>query len=206
MKNGASNFGGGKTGPLSPTDLYSLEEYSKLRTEFRKTSMQHKRLRKVHVGPHVTLLFEDRLTMQYQVQEVLRVERIFEEKEIEEELGAYNPLIPTGQNLKATMLIEYEDEEERRRALNRLTDIEDRVWVRIADGDQVYAIADEDMERERGEKTSSVHFLRFEFSTDACTAAKAGASIAVGVDHDNYRYANDPVDDKIRAALVRDFA
>jgi len=192
------------TGSLTPSDLYSLEDYAKMRPEFRQKSMAHKRARTVHVGPHVTLLFEDRLTMQYQVQEVLRVEKIFEQDDILEELSAYNPLIPDGSNWKATMLIEYEDEQERRRELNRLTDIEDRVWVRVGDADRVFAIADEDMERERGEKTSSVHFLRFELTDAMVEQAKAGAALAVGVDHANYSYANEPVSDAARTALVAD--
>ncbi len=191
---------------LVPDDLMSLEQYSKARAEFRKKSMAHKRLRTIHVGPHVTLLFEDRLTMQYQVQEVLRVEKIFEQADILEELSAYNPLIPDGSNWKATMLIEYEDEQERRRELNRLTDIEDRVWVQVGELDQVFAIADEDMERERGEKTSSVHFLRFELTAEMVTQAKAGAAISTGISHPNYDYSSQPVDDSARAALVADLA
>lgn len=189
---------------LTPDDLMSLEDYSQARVEFRKKSISHKRLRTVHVGPHVTLLFEDRLTMQYQLQEVLRVEKIFEQADITEELSAYNPLIPDGSNWKATMLIEYEDEQERRRELNRLTDIEDKVWVQVADGNRVYAIADEDMERERGEKTSSVHFLRFELDAEMVQEAKSGAAISVGVEHPNYEYANQPIGEDARAALLAD--
>lgn len=189
---------------LTPDDLMSLEDYSQARVEFRKKSISHKRLRTVHVGPHVTLLFEDRLTMQYQLQEVLRVEKIFEQADITEELSAYNPLIPDGSNWKATMLIEYEDEQERRRELNRLTDIEDKVWVQVADGHRVYAIADEDMERERGEKTSSVHFLRFELDAEMVQEAKSGAAISVGVEHPNYEYANQPIGEDARAALLAD--
>lgn len=189
---------------LTPDDLMSLEDYSRARAEFRKKSISHKRLRTVHVGPHVTLLFEDRLTMQYQLQEVLRVEKIFEQADITEELSAYNPLIPDGSNWKATMLIEYEDEQERRRELNRLTDIEDKVWVQVADGNRVYAIADEDMERERGEKTSSVHFLRFELDAEMVQEAKSGAAISVGVEHPNYEYANQPIGEDARAALLAD--
>lgn len=191
---------------LIPDDLMSLEQYSKTREDFRKKSMAHKRIRTVHVGPHVTLLFEDRLTMQYQLQEVLRVEKIFEQADILEELAAYNPLIPDGSNWKATMLIEYEDEQERRRELNRLTDIEDVVWVQVGELDKVFAIADEDMERERGEKTSSVHFLRFELSADMVAQAKSGTAISIGIDHANYTYAKKPVEATAAAALVADLS
>jgi len=194
------------SGSLTPEDLISLEDYARMRPEFRQKSIAHKRVRTVHVGPHVTLLFEDRLTMQYQLQEVLRAEKIFEQDEIKEELLAYNPLIPDGSNWKATMLIEYEDEEERRRELNRLTDIEDRTWVQVGDADRVFAIADEDMERERGQKTSSVHFLRFELTSSMVEDAKGGKAIAIGVDHDHYNYANAPVAETARVALVGDLS
>ncbi|MGA7979634.1 MAG: DUF3501 family protein, partial [Chromatiaceae bacterium] len=147
---------------LTRDDLHSLEKYAELRSEFRNRVMAHKKTRQVALGPHITLYFEDRLTMQYQVQEMLRAERIFEAAGIQEELDAYNPLIPDGSNWKATFMVEYEDADERREALSRLIGIEDRVWVRVAGFDKVGAIADEDLEREDETKTSSVHFLRFE--------------------------------------------
>lgn len=189
---------------LRPEDLYSLEHYAESRNAFRAKVLEHKKNRNVAVGSNATLYFEDRLTIQYQIQEMLRVERIFEKKGIEEELAAYNPLIPDGSNLKATFMLEYEDVAERRRQLSRLIGIEDRVWVRIGDGERIFAIADEDMEREDEEKTSSVHFLRFELKPDDVKRAKSGAELAVGIDHPNYLYSADPVPPAVRAALVAD--
>jgi hypothetical protein len=171
---------------LAPQDLFSLETYAQLRAEFRAKVLQHKAHRKLALGEHITLLFEDRLTMHYQVQEMLRAERIFEAAGIQDELDAYNPLIPDGSNWKATMLIEYQDVEERRVALAGLRGVERRVWVRVADFEQVFAIADEDLERENDEKTSAVHFLRFELSPDMCSALKAGADLTAGIDHSDY--------------------
>jgi hypothetical protein len=173
---------------LTRDDLYSLEEYAQVRGDFRAKVMAHKKNRQVSIGAHATLYFEDRLTMQYQVQEMLRVERIFEREGIEEELAAYNPLIPDGSNWKATFMIEYGNEDERRDALARLIGIEDKVWVRVGDQAQVWAIADEDLERTAADKTSSVHFVRFELTPEMVTAAKAGAAIAMGIDHPEYRY------------------
>jgi hypothetical protein len=173
---------------LTRDDLYSLEEYAQVRGDFRAKVMAHKKNRQVSIGAHATLYFEDRLTMQYQVQEMLRVERIFEREGIEEELAAYNPLIPDGSNWKATFMIEYGNEDERRDALARLIGIEDKVWVRVGDQAQVWAIADEDLERTAADKTSSVHFARFELTPEMVTAAKAGAAIAMGIDHPEYRY------------------
>jgi len=171
---------------LTRDDLMSLEVYAERRAEFRAEVIAHKKNRKVALGEHATLYFEDRLTIQYQVQEMLRVERIFEREGIQEELDAYNPLIPDGSNLKATFMIEYPDEAERKQALARLVGIEDRVWVQADGHDRVFAIADEDLERETEEKTSSVHFLRFELTDAMAGALKRGAALNVGVDHANY--------------------
>ena len=189
---------------LRRSDLMSLEEYAVERPEFRRRVMELKRVRVLPVGPHVTLHFENRLTMQYQVQEMLRVERIFEAEGIDEELAAYNPLIPDGSNFKVTMMIEFADPEERAEALAKLLKVEDKVWVRVGDGERVWAIADEDMERDTEEKTSSVHFLRLELTPDMVGAAKAGAAIAVGVEHEAYTYSVDPVNEALRESLVQD--
>jgi hypothetical protein len=189
---------------LTPENLYSLEQYAEVRKDFRSKVLEHKKNRQVRLGPNATLYFEDRLTMQYQVQEMLRIERIFEKKGIEEELEAYNPLIPDGSNWKATFMIEFPDSEERKNALARLIGIERKVWVQVGDNERVWAIANEDLERETEEKTSSVHFLRFELTPDMVTAAKQGAPVQMGVDHDNYRYAVEPIPENCRAALVED--
>lgn len=190
--------------PLTRDDLYSLEQYAEVRGEFRTRVLEHKKHRKVPVGPNATLYFEDRLTIQYQIQEMLRVERIFEKEGIEDELSVYNPLIPDGSNLKATFMLEYDDVDERRWQLTRLIGIEDKVWVRVGDGEPVFAIADEDLDREDEEKTSSVHFLRFELGAGDVRAAKSGAPIAIGIAHDNYSYENDPIPEPVRAALRAD--
>lgn len=190
---------------LTRTDLLSLEAYAEQRKDLRAQVMAHKKNRQIKLGDHVTLIFEDRLTIQYQVQEMLRVERIFEAEAIEDELAAYNPLIPDGSNLKATFLIEYEDVQERKQALAKLVGIEDKVWIRVADFDPVWPIADEDLERETEEKTSSVHFLRFEFTSEMIAAAKEGADLAMGIDHSHYSAVIDPLPQPIRAALVADF-
>lgn len=186
--------------------LMSLETYARERNAFRARVMAHKKHRTVRLGGHLTLQFEDELTVRYQVQEMLRVERIFEEEGIQGELDAYNPLIPEGANWKATMLIEYTDEQERRLRLAQLKGIERRVWVRIGGGERVYAIADEDLERENEEKTSSVHFLRFELDAAARSGLRTGAPLAMGVDHPAYRAVLDPVPAEVREALVRDLA
>lgn len=190
---------------LTRTDLLSLEAYAERRKDLRAQVMAHKKNRQIKLGDHVTLIFEDRLTIQYQVQEMLRVERIFEAEAIEDELAAYNPLIPDGSNLKATFLIEYEDVQERKQALAKLVGIEDKVWIRVADFDPVWPIADEDLERETEEKTSSVHFLRFEFTPEMIAAAKEGADLAMGIDHSHYSAVIDPLPQPIRSALVADF-
>jgi len=189
---------------LKREDLLTLEQYAARRAQFRSEIIAHKRLRQVAVGPNATLCFEDRLTMQYQVQEMLRAERIFEPAGIEDELATYNPLIPDGTNWKATLMIEYPDEDERRAALARLKDVESHVWVRVAGHKSVYAIADEDLDRTNEEKTSSVHFLRFELTSDMIRAAKAGTAIALGIDHDAYRHTLDPVPAAVRESLAAD--
>jgi uncharacterized protein DUF3501 len=189
---------------LTPDSLMTLEAYAKARKEFRARVLAHKKDRIVHLGEHVTLVFEDELTIRYQVQEMLRVEKLFEEEGIQEEIDAYNPLIPDGRNFKATMLLEYEDVEERRVALAALRGIEDRTWIRVEGSQPVYAIADEDLERETEEKTSAVHFLRFELGREMAEALKYGVGLAIGVDHPHYAAKLDPVPPETRAALVKD--
>ncbi len=191
---------------LTRADLMSLELYAEQRPQFRQRLMEHKKNRIVRLGPNASLHFEDRLTMLYQVQEMLRAERIFEAAGIQEELDAYNPLIPDGSNLKATFMLEYEDINERKAALARLKGIEDRIWVKIDGLDHVWAIADEDLDRESQEKTSSVHFLRFEFTPAMIAAARDGAAIGVGVEHEGYCHQTDPVADPIRRSLAGDFS
>ena len=182
--------------------LMTLEAYAKARPEFRRKVLEHKRNRKVALGPHITLLFEDELTVRYQIQEMLRIEKIFEEEGIEHELEAYNPLIPDGRNFKVTMLIEYEDVEVRRRELARLRNVEDRLWVQVEGAPRVYAIADEDLDREDEEKTSAVHFVRFELTDAMAAALRGGAALSVGVDHENYRAEANPLPAAVRDALV----
>jgi hypothetical protein len=183
--------------------LLSLEAYAKERNAFRAKVIEHKKRRSVHLGEHVTLQFEDELTIRYQVQEMLRIERIFEEEGIRHELEAYNPLVPDGGNWKATMLIEYPDAEERRRMLAKLKGIEARTWVQVEGCARVAAIADEDLERENDEKTSSVHFLRFELDAAMREKLHAGAALAIGVDHPQYR-ASLTVPEETRASLMAD--
>lgn len=188
---------------LRPEDLYSLEQYAKLRPEFRSRVMEHKAHRAVHLGEHLTLLFEDRLTMHYQIQEMLRAERLFEPSEIADELNAYNPLIPDGRNWKATMLLEYPDPEERRVQLANLVGIEKQVWVRVEDCDPVLAIADEDLERSTSDKTSAVHFLRFQLSEAMVSALRGGSSLVAGCDHPRYQ-ASVEVPEATRESLIAD--
>ena len=190
---------------IERSSLLTLEAYAKERPSFRARAVAHKRARTVHVGEHLTLLFEDELTMRYQVQEMLHAEKMFEEAGIQDELDTYNPLIPDGSNLKATMLIEYEDENARRDALARLKGIEDQVWLRVADLPAVYAIADEDLERENADKTSSVHFLRFELTPPMIAAFRQGGPVTIGVDHPAYQ-AKVELADPMRNALAADFA
>ena len=189
---------------LERKDLWSLEDYAQKRADYRKRIIEHKRARTLHLGPNLTLLFEDRMTMHYQVQEMLRAERIFEAASIQDELDAYNPLIPDGRNWKATMLIEFPEVEERREALARLIGIEDRVWLQVEGQAPVRPIADEDLERETETKTSSVHFLRFELNDVMVQALKGGAELNAGVDHPRYRHELKPVPAALRHALLAD--
>jgi len=185
--------------------LMSLEAYARERLQFRAKVMAHKKDRAVHLGEHVTLLFEDELTIRYQVQEMLRVERIFEEEGIRGELDAYNPLVPDGRNLKATLMVEFPDPDERRGKLEELIGIEDRTWIQVAGHGRVWAIADEDLDRENEEKTSSVHFLRFELSESMAQALKGGAALAIGIDHPRYA-ASVETSPGVRSSLARDLA
>ncbi|MGB0722057.1 MAG: DUF3501 family protein [Gammaproteobacteria bacterium] len=191
---------------LTREDLMSLETYAAERKSFRAQVMAHKQNRRVELGPHANLYFEDKLTMQYQIQEMLRVERIFEAEGIQEELDAYNPLIPDGCNWKATFMVEYSDVEQRKVELSKLIGIEDKIWVRVDGFDKVYAIADEDLEREDDTKTSSVHFMRFELSEEMASAVKAGAAIGMGSDHDYMTLAVDAVPQGVRDSLANDLA
>jgi len=189
---------------LARRDLMTLEQYSVDRPRLRAETIAHKQLRTVQVGPNMTWLFEDRATIRYQVLEMLRVERIFEAAGIQDELDAYNPLIPSGSNWKATLLLEFPDPEARQVALSKLIGVEDRCWIRVSEMERVFAIADEDLERENAEKTSAVHFLRFELSPSMIEAAKSGASLSIGVDHENYRHAVAPLPAAVRDALTLD--
>jgi hypothetical protein len=191
---------------ISRHDLMSLENYHERRSEFRRSVMAHKANRQIAIGDHATLYFEDRLTIQYQVQEMLRVERIFQTEAIEEELAAYNPLIPDGSNWKATFMLEYEDPQERASALERLVGIEDRIWATIGSNARVWAIADEDLDRSRDTKTSAVHFLRFEFDEAMVLNAHEGTAIAFGIDHPHYTYNTDSLPGASRDALAADFS
>ena len=190
---------------LTRNDLWSLEVYAGRREEFRKQVLAHKKLRQVALGPHATLYFEDQLTMQYQIQEMLRVERIFEAAEIEEELSAYNPLIPDGSNWKATFMIEYGDIEERKQALATMGGIEETVWVQVGNGTKVYAIANEDMERTRDSKAAAVHFMRFELSAEDLQSVRDGADVHMGLDHPSIAN-NVTLSTEARQALCADLA
>ncbi len=189
---------------LTREDLYSLEQYATVRAEFREKVLEHKRNRRLALGTNAALYFEDRMTMQYQIQEMLRIERIFEAEGINDELEAYNPLIPDGSNWKATFMVEFPEVEERRAMLTQLVDVENRVYVQVADFDRVFAIADEDLERADEQKTSAVHFLRFELTPEMVGALKGGASLAAGIDHENYQVEIVPVADNIRQSLLGD--
>ena len=189
---------------LSKEDLCTLEKYAQIRSEFRSRVMAHKKTRRLPLGTNANLYFEDRLTIQYQVQEMLRIERIFEGDAIEEELAAYNPLIPDGHNWKATFMVEYEDAAERRHMLARLIGIEDCVWMRVGAGPLIAPVCDEDMERTTETKTSSVHFMRFELSAEQIDALRQGAEISAGVSHANYVCQVAPVATAIRQSLVAD--
>jgi hypothetical protein len=191
---------------ISKDSLMSLEAYAKARPEFRAKVIAHKKDRALHLGDHVTLIFEDELTIRYQVQEMLRAERIFEEQGIADELESYNPLVPDGNNWKATMLIEYPEEDERRRKLTQLIGIDERVWTQVQGHEKVYAIADEDLERETEQKTSAVHFLRFELDPTMIAALRGGAALTMGVDHPNYSATVARIGDATRTSLLADFA
>ncbi len=189
---------------LTRKDLHSLEDYAQIRSDFRNEVMQHKRNRRLPLGTNATLYFEDRITIQYQVQEMLRIERIFEAAGIKEELDAYNPLIPDGSNWKATFMVEFPDSEERRAMLKQLVGIENAVWLQAGDGELIRPIADEDLERSDGEKTSAVHFLRFELTPADIEALRDGAELAAGIDHKNYTVDVRPVPPNIRQSLLAD--
>jgi hypothetical protein len=189
---------------LTRKDLFTLEEYSEKRADYRRQVIAHKENRRLEIGNHLLLLFEDRLIIQYQIQEMLKAEKIFEAQAIEEELEAYNPLIPDGTNWKATMMIQYPDVEERRSQLGRLLGIEDLIWIQVEGSEKVYAIADEDLERDTDEKTSAVHFLRFELTPEMTAAVKSGANISAGVEHENYRHTVSPLPARLRDELAAD--
>lgn len=190
---------------LTHEKLYSLEQYARVRPEFRAQVIAHKKNRQLPIGEHATLYFEDALTMQYQVQEMLRLERMFEPEPIQEELDVYNPLIPDGHNWKATFMVEYGDVDERRRMLAKLIGIEKKVWLKVEGCDKVYPIANEDLDRETEDKTSAVHFLRFELTPQMIDAAKKGAALRAGIDHEHYRE-DVTVPPAVRASLVADLA
>lgn len=192
-------------GTLVREDLMPLEKYAQVRNEFRQKIIEHKQQRQVQIGPHARLYFEDKLTIQYQVQEMLRIERIFEAAGIDEELHAYNPLIPDGHNWKATFMLEYDDPNERKVALGKLIGVEDKVWVRVGALQPVYGIADEDLERANETKTSAVHFVRFDLGADMIQKVKQGAPVTLGIDHPEYRHEL-TLTDNARVALARDLA
>ena len=189
---------------LNPSDLYSLEEYAQIRVDYRATIMAHKKNRALSIGPNATLYFEDLQTMQYQVQEMLRIEKIFEQDGINDELEAYNPLIPDGDNWKATFMIEYDDVEERQTMLGKLLGIEKVTWMQVEGFDKVTPIANEDLDRETEDKTSSVHFLRFQLSEEMIDAAKNGSNISAGIDHEHYSHTASPIAPNIRDSLTDD--
>ena len=191
---------------LTREDLLSLEQYSAERDAFRVRVMAHKKHRRLALGEHLSLYFEDRLTMQYQIQEVLRAEKVFEAEGIEEELDAYNPLIPDGSNWKVTLMVEYKDPEERAKALTQLIGIERKTWLQVEGFEKIYAIANEDLERETDAKTSAVHFLRYELSDEMVAATKQGANINAGVEHANYSHEQNPIAQNIRTSLAADLA
>ena len=189
---------------LTRDDLFSLEKYAEVRAEFRGDVLAHKRNRRLELGTNASLYFEDRMTMQYQIQEMLRIEKIFEADGINEELEAYNPLIPDGSNWKATFMVEFPEEDERRAMLTQLVNIENRVYVQVGEMDKCYAIADEDLERSDAGKTSAVHFLRFELTADMVAALKEGVPLNAGIDHESYKVRISPVAENIRLSLLGD--
>jgi hypothetical protein len=190
---------------LTHESLFSLEQYARQRKEFRAKVIEHKKNRQLALGPHATLYFEDALTMQYQVQEMLRLERMFEPELIQDELDVYNPLIPDGSNWKATFMVEYPDPEERKRALARLIGIEKAVWLQVGDLDKVRPIANEDLDRETEDKTAAVHFMRFELTATMVAAVKAGAVLRAGIDHPEYSV-DLVVPQNVRDSLAGDLA
>ncbi len=189
---------------LNRSDLWSLEEYSEQRPGFRQKVMQHKKSRQLALGENARLYFEDTLTIRYQVQEMLRIEKVFEADGIQEELDAYNPLIPDGHNWKATFMLEYPDVDQRQQMVQKLVDIENKVWMKVGECEKVFAIADEDLERSDGNRTSTVHFMRFELSPAMITAALAGEAIFAGIDHPEYAVEQFSVDESVRASLAAD--
>jgi hypothetical protein len=191
---------------ITRDSLMTLEAYARARPAMREQVMAQKKLRRIKLGENILLIFENELLIRYQIQEMLRVEKIFEEDGIRHELESYVPLVPTGSNFKVTMQIEYAEENQRREMLGRLKGVEDRVWIRVEGFDPVFAIADEDLERENEQKTSAVHFLRFELSAGMVAAAKGGAALAVGVDHPEYSVATGPLPEPVRASLASDLA
>ena len=191
---------------LNKSDLFSLEEYSINRDSFRKKVLEEKGYRKVYIGEHVALLFENKNTIQYQIQEMLRIEKIFDAEGIQEELDAYNPLIPDGSNLKAVMLIEYPNVEERKEKLKILKGIEKKIWIKVGSHNKVFAIADEDLEREDETKTSAVHYLRYEFSASMINDWKNDSSVVMGIDHENYQSSETIISSDISSSLSGDFA
>ncbi len=190
---------------LTRADLYSLEQYAQVRKDFRAKVIEHKKNRRLALGEHAALYFEDKLTIQYQIQEMLRIERIFEPEGIQAELDVYNPLIPDGSNWKASFMLEYPDLEERRRALARLVGIEQKVWMQVEGFDKVHPIANEDLDRSTPDKTASVHFMRFELTPAMVAAVKGGAAILAGIDHSDYRV-EVTVPENVRASLAADLA
>jgi len=189
---------------LSRENLYSLEQYSDMRPEFRQQVMEHKKNRRIFLGENATLYFESELTMRYQVQEMLRIEKIFDNEGIQEELNAYNPLIPDGKNWKATFMIEFSDENDRKEALAKMIGIEEKVYVKVDGFNPVWAIADEDLERDTEEKTSSVHFMRFELSDEMITALRNDSALSMGIEHPAYTVKIDINDQAIRDTLIED--
>ncbi len=187
-------------------DLMSLEEYATKRAEFRAKVLEHKKARKIALGAHATLYFEDELTIQYQIQEMLRIEKVFEAEGINEELEAYNPLIPDGSNWKATFMLEYGDPEVRAKELAKLVGVEDKVWVQVDGFEQVYAIANEDLERSTEEKTSAVHFMRFELTSEMASAVKQGKEISMGIDYEGFDQLLSPIPEASRASLMNDIS
>jgi hypothetical protein len=190
--------------PLTRDDLWSLEQYAEKREAFRREVIDHKKNRQVLIGDHLLLIFEDELTIRYQIQEMLRVEKVFEAAGIQDELDAYNPMIPDGENLKCTLLIQYNDVAERKRRLTELVGIEDAIWLQFGDSGKIYAIADEDMERDYEGKTSAVHFMRYQLSEAQIAAAKRGEALTIGVEHSAFPVEDTTIADKVRTSLVAD--